>query len=135
MDVYEYFHTRERECREHSLVPDADFAEMFGEEAGSNGQRGIIFANFTLTERGYLKVWEAVVVHGSGIHRESYSYYMIYDGEQKWGYDRDPDHDPQDHGHEGPGHERVDCGSVTFLEVVERAWETVTAEETMPTSP
>ncbi|CAN5561606.1 hypothetical protein BH20ACT19_BH20ACT19_00260 [soil metagenome] len=133
MDVYEYFHSRERECVEHSLVPDTGFARMFGEEDGSNGQRGIVFANLGLTDRGFLKVWESVVVEGSGIHREAYSYYLIYDDEQKWAYDRDPDHDPPDHGHEGPGHERVETGSVTFLQVVERAWDTVTAEETMPT--
>lgn len=132
MDVYEYFHTRERECREHSLHPERDFADVFAEEDGSAGQRGMAYGRLNLTEKGYLSMFEEVVVDGSGIHRERYSYYMIYDGEEKWGYDRDPDHDPPDHGHEGPNHDRVDTGPVTFLQAVERAWETVTQEEQLP---
>lgn len=132
MDVYEYFHSRERECREHSLVPEMEFPDIFAEEEGSGGKRGIVYGRLNLTDKGYLRMFEVVVVEGSGIHRERYSYYMVYDGDEKWGYDRDPGHDPADHGHEGTSHTRVNTGRVTFLDAVERAWETVTAEETLP---
>ncbi len=134
MDVYEYFHTRERECRQHSLVPEADFADMFAEEDGSEGQRGIAYGRLNLTEKAFIRMFEVVVVEGSGIHRERYSYYMVYDDQEMWGYDRDPGHKPADHGHEGPNHDRVDAGPVTFLAAVDRAWETVSAEEALPTS-
>jgi hypothetical protein len=128
MDVYTYFFQREAECRELSLVPDTSFEEMFAEEAGSDGTRGIMWGRLTLTERAFLNVLETVEVVGSGIHRERYSYYLIIDGLEIWGYDRDPDHDPPEHMHVGDDHHRRDAGRVRFREVAEKAWETVTQE-------
>jgi len=79
MDVYEYFHSRERECRELSLAADTSFDEMFAEEEGSESQRGIMWGRLILSDRAFLNVWESVVVVGSGIHREEYGYYLIID--------------------------------------------------------
>lgn len=103
MDVWEYFHSRERECRELSLIPDGPFADMCGTEDEA-GQRGIFFGRLVLTERAFLNVLEVVRIHGTGVRRERYSYYLVIDGEEIWGYDRDPDHDPPLHRHEGRAH-------------------------------
>lgn len=132
MDVYEYFHSRERECREHSLAPDTSFEDMFGEEAGSEGQRGIVWGRLVLSDRAYLSVFERVVVTGSSIHREQYSYYLIVDDDEAWGFDRDLTHTPAEHGHVGSDHKRVPAPRVTFPEVVEKAWATVSEIEGLP---
>lgn len=129
MDVWEYFETRERECREHSLAPEPAFSEMALAEAGSDGQRGAIFGRLILNKRAFLALYESVVVVGSGVHREVYSYYLIYDGAQAWGYERDPTHSPAVHGHVGSDHARVQADRVSFREVATKAWETVSAEE------
>lgn len=131
MDVWEYFASRERECAELSLYTDGDFSETCAAEEGSDGRRGIIFGNFALTERAYLAVSESVVVEGSGVHREEYSYYLVFDGMEMWGFDRDLSHNPVEHGHVGQDHTRVEAGRVTFREVVERAWDTVSEEEAL----
>ena len=129
MDVYEYFATRERECRELSLVPDVPFDDLFAEERGSNGQRGMMWARLGLTERAYLTMLETVVVRGTGIHRERYSYYLIFDEEEVWGYDRDPKHHPEEHMHEGTSHDRKHSGPVVFKDIAEQAWERVSELE------
>ncbi|MFI4991257.1 MAG: hypothetical protein ACHQHO_10155 [Solirubrobacterales bacterium] len=129
MDVYEYFQTREREFHDFSLVPDGDISDMFAEEAGSDGERGIMFGRVTLDERTFLSFYESIVVVGTGIHREEYSYYLIRDGLEVWGYDRDHSHNPEEHMHKGADHERHATGRVTFKEVVEKAWENVSREE------
>lgn len=129
VDVYEYFHSRERECRESSLAPDTCFDDMFAEEEGSGGQRGIMWGRLALSDRAFLNVFESVVVVDTGIHREQYSYYLIIDGYEIWGYDRDPGHDPAEHMHRGADHTREPSGRVTFLEVVEAAWKTVSRED------
>lgn len=134
MDVYEYFHSREKECRKLSLAPDTSFEEMFAEEDGSDGERGIMWGRLVLSDRAFLNVSEFVVVVGSGIHREEYSYYLIIDGMEAWGYDRDPGHEPAEHMHSGTDHTRVAAGRVTFPEVVEKAWETVSRLEELAES-
>ncbi len=131
MDVYEYFHSRERECRELSLSPDTGFDDLFGEEDGSNGRRGMMWGRLVLSERAFLSVYESVVVVGSGVHREEYSYYLIVDGYEVWGYDRDPDHDPPEHMHRGSNHTRDEAGRVTFREVAEKAWATLSQENSL----
>lgn len=134
MDVYEYFISRERECREQSLAPDTSFEDMFAEEQGSDGRRGIMWGRLILTETCFLSVMEEVEVVESGVHRVAYSYYLVMNGVEVWGYDRDPSHDPEEHRHEGGSHKRLPYGRITFLEVVEKAWETVSLEESAPIS-
>lgn len=131
MDVYEYFHSRERECSELSLAPDTSFADMCAEQEGSGGQLGIFFGRLILSDRAFLQVFEFIEVEGSGIHRIAYSYYLVVDEAEVWGYDRAPDHDPPDHMHIGPGHERFPSASVTFKDIAEKAWATLSAEEAL----
>lgn len=123
MIVWDYFHQKEAECRNYSLAPDGPFNEMCMEEAGSEGKRGRIFGNFSLSDRAYLSVHEAIVVEGEHVHRESYGYFLVIDGAEVWGYERDLRHDPAEHAH-GQDHERLPAGRVTFKEVVEVAWQT-----------
>lgn len=129
MDVWEYFQSKERECRELSLVPDSDFSSMCAAAEGIDGKRGIFYGKLILTEHAFLNVFELVRVVGTGVHRERYSYYLIINGYEVWGYDRDPDHDPPLHRHRGRDHTRFPCRRMLFREVAREAWEMVSAEE------
>lgn len=128
MDVWEFFHQREKECKQLSLVPDGDFADMCGADDSSDGKRGIFFGRLSLSERAFLNVLEVVRVHGTGIRRERYSYYLVIGGEEIWGYDREPDHDPPTHKHQGASHTRHPCRRMTFHEVAKEARQTTSAE-------
>jgi hypothetical protein len=108
---------------------------MCAEEEGSGGQRGIFFGRLVLSDRAFLSVFEVVQVTGTGIHRERYSYYLIIDGFEIWGYDRDPGHVPPLHRHTGTSHRRHPCRRMTFAEVAGQAWETVGAEESVVVPP
>lgn len=125
MDVWEYFHQRERECERLSLTPSPTLPTEYRELQGSNGARGLIIARLDMTERASISVMERVVVQDdSYIHRLEYSYFLISDGVEVHGRERDPTHDPAEHGH-GRDHARQPAGRVTFKEFVEEAWEIV----------
>ena len=126
-NVWDYFEERDRECKRLSLRPDAD--AFYEAEAGSDDKRGLMILRLDLSPRAFLAVKEEVVVREGGyIHRESYAYFLVIDGQEYAGWERDPSHDPAEHGH-GPGHERVDTGRVTFKQAVELSWEILSKEE------
>jgi hypothetical protein len=126
-DVWSYFAQKEKEFEELSLAPDRPVPQLFGEERGSNGQRGRIFGNLFLTDWAFLTVSELVIVEDDHVHRLEYAYFLIVDGEEVWGYERDPSHDPPVHRHSGPDHVRDDAEPVAFKDVVEEAWEVVSS--------
>jgi Family of unknown function (DUF6516) len=101
---------------------------MFVALAGSEDKRGRIFGRLIISERAFLSVSERVRVMDNHVHREEYSYYLIIDNVDVWGYDREPKHDPPDHGH-GEDHVWLDTGRVTFKQVIDHAWETVTERD------
>ena len=53
-----------------------------------------------VSDRTFVHVSERVEVCGAGIHRTDYAYYLIIDGGDVWGYERDPTHDPAVHRHD-----------------------------------
>ena len=134
MDVWEYFEQKEREFRELSLVPLTSRSAMFVEYLGSDGRRGHILGELMLTERAKLSVHERIAVVGNHIRRLDYHYYLVIDGEEVWGYDRDPAHTPAEHGHVGPDHVRREARRMTFPEVAEIAWNDVSELEYEPAS-
>ena len=69
---------------------------------------------------------EKVVVRGKRIHREEYAYFLVIDGTEIWGYERDPTHPVAVHGHEGSDHARTEAKRKTFKQVVDLAWKEVT---------
>lgn len=125
MDVWTYFSQKERELRELSLAPEGTFGDMVAEEEGSYGTRGRSFGNAILTEHAYLSIHEVVVVVNDHDHREEYGYFLVIGGEEIWGYERDPSHDPPVHRHT-TGHQRHPGEAIPFKEVAERAWREVT---------
>jgi hypothetical protein len=127
-DIWTYFAQREREFADLSLFPEAPIGELFGEEAGSDGQRGTMFGRLRLTERSYLAVYETVVVVDDHIHREEYGYFLIVDGVEVWGEERDLSHDPPVHRHV-EGHVREDSEPIAFRAAVKCAWEDVSRIE------
>jgi hypothetical protein len=121
MDVWTYFEQRERECDDMSVSAD-DL--IFTEEEGSDGRRGRILGTIDFTDEIYLQVSESVVVVGNHIRRIDYAYFVIVDGVEFWGFERDPSHDPAVHAH-GAGHTRLPSGPMAFKRVVELAWHEV----------
>jgi hypothetical protein len=114
-----------------SLFPDSGPGQMFTEEAGSSGKRGRIFGRVWLTETIYLAIHEVVVVVDGHVHREEYGYYLIDNGEEVWGEERDLSHDPPVHRHT-EGHIREDAEPITFKAVVEKAWDEVSRRKEQP---
>jgi hypothetical protein len=126
VDVYTYFEQRVRECAKLSVTIQGDLSEMFAGLEGSNARRGRVFGQVIFSERVFLAVNELVEVQGNHVHREEYAYFLVIDGEEVWGEERDPTHDPAVHSHYGSAHERVPSHAVSFKEVVERVWEEIT---------
>ncbi len=75
---------------------------------------------------GGVEVSERVVVRGSRIHRDEYAYYLVIDGVEAWGYERDQSHDPAEHRHVGEDNPTgKPWGAVSSREAVEIAWDEV----------
>ena len=83
------------------LVTEERF--LFGEEEGPDRRRGRMFGRVHLAEHVYLAIHEVVVVVNDHVHREEYGYFLVIEGEEVWGEERDPTHDPAVHRHTGPG--------------------------------
>jgi hypothetical protein len=122
VDIWTYFAQREAEARDLSLGWDGDFWDMVAAEA--DNQRGRLFGTFVLMERAFLAVSESVVVQGSHIHREDYAYYLIIQGEEIWGEERDPTHSPAVHRH-SYGHVTEDSEPISFRAAAEKAWDEI----------
>jgi hypothetical protein len=121
-DFWEYALQREAECKTLSLSP-TDLS--YFAEAESDDMRGLVWGAVDLDERAFLDVREVVVVEDGTAHREEYGYFLVVDEVEIWGYERDPSHDPACHSH-GRGHQRYAAPSISFKDVVEEAWETLT---------
>jgi hypothetical protein len=124
VDVYDYFHDKEREFADLGLTPDRAYDDLFAEEAGSNGLRGRIFGNLRLDceADAFLAVSEVVVVKGSWCDREEYGYFFILVGAEMWGYERDLSHNPPVHMHTYGHRESVEAAEISFKRVAELAW-------------
>jgi hypothetical protein len=116
--IHEYFARREGEMKDLGVAPDteAPFAKF-------HDRQGRMFTRVGLSERSYLAINELVVIDDGVKRRVSYSYYLITDGAEVWGYDRDPTHSPVEHRHDSE-HRTFGCESVSFRWAVEEAWRT-----------
>jgi hypothetical protein len=124
-DLAEYFAQRQRECRELSL-PD-DELEYY-EEEGSGGHYGHVTGEIVLSGEieAYLNIHELVRVQDGYAHREEYAYFLIIEGVEIGGDERDPVRHPEmpEHRH-SRGHDRHPSESVSFKAAVEHAWQVV----------
>lgn len=128
--IREYFDERESECLRLSLAHNSP--PRYLAEAGSDEKRGRILLSLYMTERATLAVSESVIVRANHVHRLSYAYYLLIDGQEYWARDRDAIHGY--HGHT-TGHERVAVGRITFKEAATEAWEIVSREEDLEVPP
>ena len=126
MDVWEYFERKKREVEEFGLTLEDDF--LFAAEEASGDQRGRVFGRVRVTDRTFLAVNERVEVAASTVHRTEYAYYLVIDGAEVWGYERDPTHDPAVHRHDRH-HERFPADPISFKRALEMAWETAADED------
>jgi hypothetical protein len=133
VDVWEYFQQRDREVAEQSAAWDDDLGAPYSEEQGSNGQRGRIFGRVVLSDRAFLAVNEEVeVLKGSCVTRRAYAYFLVYDGVELCGEERDPTHTPAVHRHDR-NHNRYPSSVISFNEALTRAWAALAAEEELRT--
>lgn len=128
MDLWDYFEQRRQICEKAQLEPvgGGGWDAIFREEADSGGKMGMMLGRFRFPHRedALLKVYERILCPGRpgrDVHRVSYSYFLTVDGEEVWGRERDPDHDPAEHGH-GPGHARVPAGRISLKRAIEEAF-------------
>lgn len=131
MDVWEYFETKKRELSDAGLDLES---EAFIAEAGSDGQVGRIWGRVDLTERTFLHVSERVEVQGSGIRRTEFAYYLVIDGAEIWGKERDPTHDVAEHQHDRD-HASSPCDPISFKDAIALAWETASQEDSWEPPP
>ena len=130
MDIWEYFLQKETEFRSFSLTPanDRGYAGMFFADSENEDRRGRILGGLDLTHPARIEISEQTeIIDASYAHRLSYSYYLVVDGAEVWGYDRDPTHPIPEHRHSGPEHGDGEAWDrVTFGEVAQEAWDYVT---------
>ena len=124
MDVFGYFDDREREALEVSGNLRAFSAAA---EEGSADQRGRLIGEVDLTDTAYVQFHEIVHVEGTGITRERYAYFLVVDGQEIGGFERDPMHlDESVHMHCAilHGHDvRFPAETVSFKAAITMAWE------------
>lgn len=127
MDVWEYFHTREREINECSLyIPE--HVPFFSAEEGD--RLGMIYGPVLFNgypETVFLLVHEEVMVRGSGITRPRYAYFLVIEGHEVGGYERHASHDPPVHRHCSgrKHHERAPARAISFKTAANEAWQYV----------
>ena len=98
-----------------------------------NDQRGRLLGAAYMDERSYIAVHEIVAIEGEHVHREKYAYFLIVDGDEVGGYERDPIHTPAEHRHCGehePG--GTPYHTVSFKQAVSDAWDWVSAHPPWP---
>jgi hypothetical protein len=123
-NVWEYFEERKLECERlglYDLQPPT-----FAAKDGTGEKEGRVDLRLGMTESAAIYVMERVVVGDNSVHRTSYAYYLVINGQEYLARDLDSVHGY--HGHE-IGHSRIPADRVTFKEFVEMAWETVHREE------
>ncbi len=125
MDVWEYFARRDAELAAQSVAWD-EKPNPYSAEAGSDGQRGTVYGRISLGERAFLSVHEMIRVIDGVATRYKYAYYLIYDGAQLWGEERDPKHALAVHRHDRH-HNRSPCSLISFNDALAKAWRTVCA--------
>jgi len=120
VDIHLYGQQRRRECGELSL----EGSNISAAEEEGNDQRGRLLGAAYLDEHAVLHAHEVVVIEDDTPHRIKYACYLVVDGDEIGGYERDPIHEPAaEHFHCGehvPG--GVPHPTVSFKEAAEHAW-------------
>jgi hypothetical protein len=128
MDIWDYF-----EDRESDLIGASTSIDDLRFEAVDD-ERGRIRGNVTLRADSYLsvylKVFEWIECQSGRCEVVEYSYYLIINGVEHFGFDKDPGHtDMPVHGHVGRDHTRVEADDLTLAAVLELAWDELTLVE------
>ena len=128
MDIWDYFIRKESEFDEMSV--DGNGVKFYAEE-GSNNRFGHMLGHVYLDDDVYLDVHErAEIVGRRAIHRTDYAYYLIIDGAEYWGYERDPTHNPAVHHHTYGHGTCVPSHAISFKGVCRLAWHEVSLRAT-----
>jgi hypothetical protein len=118
MDVWDYFEDQRARLQGYERE-ELEFDAVPGDHAGR------ISGKLTLTDSAYLKVFEWVETHSGRVEVVEYAYYLIVDGAEVQGWDKDPEGHPERpvHGHIGKDHERVEAPELSLDRALELAWE------------
>jgi hypothetical protein len=92
-------------------------------------RRGRIRGRIGFTERTFLQVSEQIAICDGAPVRRSYAYYLVIDGIDVWGHDKDPGHDPAIHRHDRGHLHRYPDQERTLREMLEKGWETAGDED------
>ena len=132
MDIWEYFLQKEAEYNSLGLRPDRAVDELFTALEGYGDRRGRVFGNLWLTDDAFLSVSELVeIVNRRYARRIEYGYFLVIDGIDVFGEERDLSHDPAVHRHTEGHTKRVSSNPISFKKVVATAWKEITYRTTL----
>lgn len=127
MSIEKFIDTRERECIEVGVEPAQSLWKMTAVEKASSPVRGRLVGHFTFPGfDAYLQVHELFeFVTEERITRLEFGYFLIVEGREVWGYERDPNHDPAEHFHDGTRHQPggMPHPAISFKEACQRGWD------------
>lgn len=122
MDVWDYFEDRRAELTGYA-ADELSFEALPGDEEGR------LHGDLTLADNAYLKVFQWAEVRAGRLDVVEYAYWLIVDGAEVRGWDKDPKKHPDQpvHGHvrRGPDRElqRVPADEVSLVKVLDLAWD------------
>jgi hypothetical protein len=127
VNVFDYFDRLERACARLSLhCDDLTCAAL----EGSNDRQGRIlgYLTFEVDEdvEACLYVSERVVIGDDDQPNVfEYSYYLVIDKVEQWGWEIDLSHDPPVHRHTREHAERLAAKRVSLTDMIDQAWNDV----------
>jgi hypothetical protein len=123
-DIWNYFVERERTLKGGSALEEIEVGIAPDDQSGTLKAKASLRADTELD--AYLKVFERAALNESGqVEVVKYSYYLIVNGAETRGWDKDPKHDPPVHGHIGVDHKWTEAPEVSLDKALDLAWDEV----------
>jgi len=121
LDISNYLSEREHKLSKTLGLP----IDEMNFELALDGQSARMWGNITLTDEVSLSVRERIELVDGRAHIVKYSYYIIVDGAEARGFDKEPTHNPPVHGHIGPNHAWTQAPEITLEAALDRCWDEV----------
>ena len=123
-DITNYFWHRERDLIAGSVLEEIALGVAPDDQSGTLRAKANLRADTEVD--AYLNVFERAALDENGqVELVKYSYYLVVNGAEARGWEKDPTHDPPVHGHVGPDHEWTEAPEVSLREAIDLAWDEV----------
>lgn len=124
MDIWDYFDRVQRSCDNRSLnSADLECAALIGTTDRGRILGDLVFDQLEDVCNARLKVSEVIeIVDEREVVIHEYAYYLIVDGVEFWGWERDLSHDPPVHRHARDHAERLDAEPIELPAAIQMAW-------------